>query len=1014
MAALHLHTGIESAAGESRTALTAAMHAVDQRLEHWQSKPQAWQELLQHVFGRSAPVAFNGIGVEILDGHTMGGLRGAYNHADIKGEERIYLNAEWLASAKAAAVEAVLLEELGHAIDSRLNGSNDTAGDEGAIFSALIRGVAIPFIETNQNDHHTLIIKGQSIAVEAAAPTLTVSASPQFSAITINSGVPSGAVGTLVSALIDSGGSLNNFSDSDGDSPAIAIIGTNLNGGTLYYSTNNGTSWSDVGAVSASSARVLYANNNTRLAFTPVTNFSGTISDLITFKAWDRNGAANGAGSIANARSLTGTYNTSGNAKGVAISADGNTAFVADRTSGLQIIDISNPGSPSLKSTYNTSDMAYDIVLSPDGNIAYVADYGDGLDIINVSDLNSPSLKGSYNTSGYAVGITLSADGNTAFIADRSAGLQIINVSDPSNPIRRSVYNTSGQAYGVALSTDGNTAFVGDGSHGLDIINVSDLGNPSLRGNYNTSGSARDIVISADGNTAFVADDDGGLQIVNISNLNSPTLRGSFDTPSDASGISLSADGDTVYLADKDNGLHVIDVIGLTSPSLINTFNTSGDAIDVALSSDGVTAYVADDSSGLQIINLGNNEHVSTASDTASIEISGPILTSATYNPATGALAVTGADLTANSGADNDIDVSKLTITGEGSNTYTLTTGDVELTSATAFFITLNAADQLQLAGLLNKNGTSSGGGTTYNIAAALNWNPGASSSPADSAGNAITVSNVAAPSLSSATYNDSTGVLTLSGSNLPAYPGASNDIDVSKLTITGGSGSTYTLTTGDVELTSATAASITLNSTDQTNLDSLFNQNGTASTQGTTYNIAAADDWAPGADSSTDIADITGNAITVIALKPTISVAINDGGDGRLNASEASSVAISGTTSGAVDGQTVSINISSSGGGTPINTTASVNTNVYSLSNLDLSSLNDGTLSITADVSDLAGNAATQATDTTSKDTAAPTISVAINDGGDGRLNASEASSVAISGTTSGAVDGQTVSINI
>ena len=41
----------------------------------------------------------------------------------------------------------------------------------------------------------------------------------------------------------------------------------------------------------------------------------------------------------------------------------------------------------------------------------------------------------------------------------------------------------------------------------------------------------------------------------------------------------------------------------------------------------------------------------------------------------------------------------------------------------------------------------------------------------------------------------------------------------------------------------------------------------------------------------------------------------------------------------------------------------------------------------ITADVSDLAGNSATQATDTTSKDTAAPSISVAINDGGDGFL---------------------------
>ena len=251
LVALHLLKSSLTWDGEHFETLITAMHAVDQRLRLCRSKPESWQQLLRQAFGRSAPVALSGISVELLDSQTMAGLHGAYAHAPPQGDERIYLNADWLASANAAAVEAVLLEELGHAIDRRLNGSNDTAGDEGAIFSALIRGVAIPVVETTQNDHHTLIINGQRIAVEAAAPTLTTSASPQFTAIAANSGVPSGAVGTLVSALIDSGGSLNNFSDADGDSPAIAIIGTNLNGGTLYYSTNNGASWSDVGATAA-------------------------------------------------------------------------------------------------------------------------------------------------------------------------------------------------------------------------------------------------------------------------------------------------------------------------------------------------------------------------------------------------------------------------------------------------------------------------------------------------------------------------------------------------------------------------------------------------------------------------------------------------------------------------------------------------------------------------------------------------------------------------------------------
>ncbi len=105
------------------------MHAVDRLLHQWQAKPQSWNQLLLQVFRRSAPVDLSGITIEILDGQSMAGLHGAYAHADNQGKERIYLNADWLNSASASEVEAVLLEELGHTIDYRLNENNDTSGD---------------------------------------------------------------------------------------------------------------------------------------------------------------------------------------------------------------------------------------------------------------------------------------------------------------------------------------------------------------------------------------------------------------------------------------------------------------------------------------------------------------------------------------------------------------------------------------------------------------------------------------------------------------------------------------------------------------------------------------------------------------------------------------------------------------------------------------------------------------------------------------------------------------------
>ncbi|GGO81520.1 hypothetical protein GCM10011348_20750 [Marinobacterium nitratireducens] len=243
-----------------------------------------------------------------------------------------------------------------------------------------------------------------------------------------------------------------------------------------------------------------------------------------------------------------------------------------------------------------------------------------------------------------------------------------------------------------------------------------------------------------------------------------------------------------------------------------------------------------------------------------------PTITSATYNAATGVLIVTGTDLSALAGAANDIDASRLTLTGEGGSTYTLTdTSDVEISSSTSFSLTLSATDQAAINPIFNKNGTSSTGATTYNLAAADDWNAAVTSGDTSDSANAVTVSNVAAPTITSATYDASTGVLAVTGTGMLKLAGANNDIDASQLTFTGEGGSTYTLTnTSDVEITSGTSFTLGLSALDKAALQAILNNNGTSSAGGTLYNLAAADDWNTGADSTVVIADTSGNTITV------------------------------------------------------------------------------------------------------------------------------------------------------
>ncbi|SER24504.1 protein of unknown function [Nitrosomonas sp. Nm51] len=291
----------------------------------------------------------------------------------------------------------------------------------------------------------------------------------------------------------------------------------------------------------------------------------------------------------------------------------------------------------------------------------------------------------------------------------------------------------------------------------------------------------------------------------------------------------------------------------------------------------------------------------STASITAS-NIQTPIITSATYDASTGSLVVTGTNLVKAVGATNDITANKFTLTGEDSSTYTLTdTSNVEVTSATQFTLTLSATDKAAINQVINKNGASSTSGTTYNLAAADDWNTVIGNTDiADGTGNNITVSNVAAPTITSATYDYSTNTLTVTGTGFLKNSGATNDIDISRLTFTGEGGSTYTLTSAsDVEITSATEFSVTLSGADLANVEALLNKNGaTSATSGTTYNLAAAEDWAAGADSAVNVTDTTGNGITVSNYSaPTITSATYDASTGQLVITGTDLVSQSGAT---------------------------------------------------------------------------------------------------------------------
>ncbi|MGI0481987.1 choice-of-anchor Q domain-containing protein [Geminocystis sp. CENA526] len=102
----------------------------------------------------------------------MGSIFGAYAHST----NTIYLSQDFLNRATTQQIKAVLLEEIGHYVDSLIN-TEDSEGDEGEIFSALVSGVELNELQLQslktQNDHFSIVVDGQTLQVEAAIITVT-------------------------------------------------------------------------------------------------------------------------------------------------------------------------------------------------------------------------------------------------------------------------------------------------------------------------------------------------------------------------------------------------------------------------------------------------------------------------------------------------------------------------------------------------------------------------------------------------------------------------------------------------------------------------------------------------------------------------------------------------------------------------------------------------------------------------------------------------------------------------
>ncbi len=128
-----------------------------------------------------------------------------------------------------------------------------------------------------------------SITVTAVndAPVLDDSGTMTLTTITEDETTNGGQ--TVASIIASAGGDRITDVDS-GAVEGIAITSLNSGNGTWQYSINNGSSWSDIGTVSDTSALLLRSTDLVRF----VPDAMNATTGSITFRAWDQTGATAG------------------------------------------------------------------------------------------------------------------------------------------------------------------------------------------------------------------------------------------------------------------------------------------------------------------------------------------------------------------------------------------------------------------------------------------------------------------------------------------------------------------------------------------------------------------------------------------------------------------------------------------------------------------------------------------------------------------------------------------------
>lgn len=390
-----------------------------------------------------------------------------------------------------------------------------------------------------------------------AAPVLSTAPVVTLLSIDEDAAAPAGAVGTLISSLVDAqgGGGWDNVSDQDGATNlGIAITAAATTNGTWYYTIDGGANWLAMGSVSGSTSRLLAADANTRIYFRPTTaNYNGTIASAITFRAWDQSTGTNGGTASTTANGGTTAFSTSSETASITVNAVNDAPVLtlsgysgSFTEGGAAIYDPGATVSDVDSADFSGGSLTYSVASGGgNGDVLSVRHVGTGAGQIGVSG-------NSITYGGVVIGTTTgNGDATTPMVVTFNSNASVAAVQALA---RNVTYQNTSDNPGTSTRTFNITISDGDGGTSTPaVVNVTmtavnDAPVNSTPGSQSVNEDATLVFSSNNGNLISISDLDANSSLMRV------TLTGTNGaiTLSTTSGLSFStgdgtADGSMTF-----------------------------------------------------------------------------------------------------------------------------------------------------------------------------------------------------------------------------------------------------------------------------------------------------------------------------------------------------------------------------------------------------------------------------------------------------------------------------------